>query len=175
MFSNNTQQQAEQKLILLHILHEFNIPLTNTQITEFVMEKDYMNYFSLQQYLGELVSSHMLEYSASSDQYFYLLTEKGRNTLQFFKDRLSPDMITAIQKSVDLKKQMLLKEMQITAEYIKRKDSEYIVDLKVVENDITLIDLKLSVVTNKHAKQICEKWKNEAPSLYGEIINLLIR
>lgn len=175
MFSNNTQQQAEQKLILLHILHEFSIPLTNTQITEFVMEKDYMNYFSLQQYLGELVSSHMLEYSASNDQYFYLLTEKGKNTLHYFKDRLSTDMVVSIQKSVDLKKQMLLKEMQITAEYTKRKENEYIVDLKVVESDITLIDLKLSVVTNKHAKQLCEKWKNEAPSLYGEIINLLIQ
>lgn len=175
MFYNNTQQQAEHKLILLYIMDEFGIPLTNTQITQFVMEKDYMNYFSLQQFLGELVAAGMLEYSASEQNYFYLLTEKGKNTLQYFKDRLSAEALSSIQKAVALKKQMFLKEMQITADYVKKRENEYIVDLKVVENDITLIDLKLNVASNKHAKQICEKWKNEAPSLYGEIIHLLIQ
>ncbi|KXG73645.1 DUF4364 family protein [Thermotalea metallivorans] len=175
MLYNNTQQQAEHKLILLYIMDEFGIPLTNTQITQFVMEKDYMNYFSLQQFLGELVSAGMLEYSAGEQNYFYLLTEKGKNTLQYFKDRLSAEALSSIQKAVALKKQMFLKEMQITADYMKKRENEYIVDLKVVENDITLIDLKLNVASNKHAKQICEKWKNEAPTLYGEIIHLLIQ
>ncbi|MEW9122603.1 MAG: DUF4364 family protein [Thermotaleaceae bacterium] len=175
MFYNNTQQLAERKLMLLFIIDKFEIPLTNTQITQFILEKDYMNYFLLQQFLDELVSSSMLEYSESEGNYFYLLTEKGKSTLQYFSDRLPEDLIMTLEKAIDAKKQTLLKEMQVHADYTKRKENEYVVDLKVIENDITLIDLKLNVVSNKYAKQICEKWKNEAPKLYGDIIHLLIQ
>ena len=173
MFSNS-QESAENKLIILLIMNQFSIPLTNSQIMEFVLEKDYMNYFYLQQALGELVSSGMLEYSQSDESFFYLITEKGKNTLQYFSERLDLQLRSSIEKSVSLKKQMLLRELQVLADYVKERDNEYIVDLKVIENNITLIDLKLNVISNKQAKQICERWKNEAPHLYGDILNLLV-
>lgn len=175
MFFNNTQQLAEHKLILLYIFDQFSMPVTNTQITQFVMEKDYMNYFLLQQFLGELVNTGMLEYSESNNNFFYLLTEKGKRTLEYFQDRLSNELKLTLEKSIELKKQTFLKEMQIMADFTKKKENEYIVDLKVIENNITLIDLKLNVVSNKQAKQICEKWKKEAPTLYGDVIQLLIQ
>lgn len=174
MFYNDTQQLAKHKLILLYIFDKFSMALTNTQITQFIMEKDYMNYFLLQQFLGELVSNGMLEYSKSNNSFFYVLTEKGKRTLQYFKGRLSSELINELDKSIEQKKQRLLKEMQITADYLKKNENEYIVDLKVIENNITLIDLKLNVVSNKQAKQICEKWKTQAQNIYGDIINLLI-
>ena len=173
MFSNS-QESAENKLIILLIMNQFSIPLTNSQIMEFVLEKDYMNYFYLQQALGELVSSGMLEYSQSDESFFYLITEKGKNTLQYFSERLDLQLRSSIEKSVSLKKQMLLRELQVLADYVKERDNEYIVDLKVIENNITLIDLKLNVISNKQAKQIWERWKNEAPHLYGDILNLLV-
>ncbi|WZL74450.1 DUF4364 family protein [Clostridiaceae bacterium 35-E11] len=175
MFFNNTQQLAEHKLILLYIFDQFSMPVTNTQITQLVMEKDYMNYFLLQQFLGELVNTGMLEYSQSNNNFFYLLTEKGKKTLEYFQDRLSNELKLTLQKSIEAKKQTFLKEMQIMADFTKKKENEYIVDLKVIENNITLIDLNLNVVSNKQAKQICEKWKKEAPTLYGDIIQLLIQ
>ncbi|QZY56245.1 DUF4364 family protein [Crassaminicella profunda] len=175
MFDNNTQRLAEHKLILLYIFDEFSMPLTNTQITQFVMEKDYMNYFSLQQFLGELTNTGMLEYSESNNSFFYVITEKGKRTLQYFENRLSNELITTLETSIEEKKKILLKARHITADYTKEKENDYMVDLKVTENNITLIDLKLNVVSNKQAKQICEKWKNEAQNIYGQIINLLIQ
>lgn len=174
MFYDNTQQLAKHKLILLYLFDRFSMPLTNAQITQFIMEKDYMNYFLLQQFLGELVNTGMLEYSESNNSFFYVLTEKGKRALDYFKSRLSNELIHDLNESVEQKKKILLKEMQITADYSKRKEDEYIVDLKVIENNITLIDLKLNVVSNKHAKQICDKWKREAQNIYGDMINLLI-
>ncbi|MCT4604853.1 MAG: DUF4364 family protein [Marinisporobacter sp.] len=174
MFDNNTQRLAEHKLILLYIFDKFSMALTNAQITQFVMEKDYMNYFSLQQFLGELTNTGMLEYSESNNGFFYVITEKGKRTLQYFENRLSNDLINTLEKSIEKKKKKLLKERQVTASYAKENENDYIVDLKVTENNITLIDLKLNVVSNKHAKQICDKWKKEAQNLYGQIINLLI-
>ena len=175
MLVNNTKELAHHKLILLYILDRFSMPLTNTQITQFVMEKDYMNYFSFQQFLGDLVKTKMIEHSKSNNTFFYLITEKGSKTLHYFKNRLSSELIEKLEEDIVSKKQIWLKETQVSSHYTKKNDNEYMVDLKVVENEITLIDLELNVVLNKQAKQICEKWKNEAPTLYGAIINLLIQ
>jgi len=53
-------------------------------------------------------------------------------------------------------------------------DKEYIVSLKVIENELVLIDLKLNVVSAKQAKQICEKWKNSSENIYSQLIGSLI-
>ncbi len=173
MFAKNTQQLAENKLLLLYILEQFSIPLTNTQITEFVLQNDYLNYFSLQQYLIELVSSQLLEYKKNNKNNYYILTEKGKATLKYFKNRIPDALIDEIHQSVSEKKQSLLKKMNITADFSRKKENEYIINLKAMKNNIVLFQLKLSAYSNEQAKKICEKWKNEAPYLYENIIQLL--
>ena len=49
------------KLIILYMLNEVDFPLTNSQISEFILEKEYTNYFHLQQAFSELVDSNLLE------------------------------------------------------------------------------------------------------------------
>lgn len=174
MFANNTKVEAENKLLLLYILNKFEIAITNNQITDFIMENELMNYFVLQQFLSELVNASLLEYTQNEEHYYYLITEKGKDTLNYFKDRLSDKLLTKIDQAVDNRKKVILKETQISANYKKKSKNDYSVELKVIENDITLIDLKLDVVSNKHAKTICDNWKNKAQDIYGEIIKLLI-
>ena len=36
------------KLIVLYMLQKVDFPLTNSQISEFVLDKEYTNYFTLQ-------------------------------------------------------------------------------------------------------------------------------
>jgi len=36
------------------------------------------------------------------------------------------------------------------------------------------MDLKLSVVSAKQAKQVCEKWKNSSEKIYSQLIGSLI-
>ena len=42
------------KLIVLYMLQKVDFPLTNSQISEFVLDKEYTNYFTLQQALSEM-------------------------------------------------------------------------------------------------------------------------
>lgn len=52
---------AESKLILLYFIEKIGFPLSNSEICQFSLEKNYMDYFSVQQYLSELVEAHLLE------------------------------------------------------------------------------------------------------------------
>ena len=57
----STKKLAEHKLIILHLLQKMGISLSNSEICQFLLEKNYMDYFSVQQYLAELESAGWLE------------------------------------------------------------------------------------------------------------------
>jgi len=174
MFTNSSQQLAESKLLLLYIFDRIEFPMSNPQITQFVLENDIMNYFVLQQYLGELKDSKFIIENQKDNEYIFIITEKGKSALSYFANRIPKSQIDKIDQLLNIQKKKLIKNTQIKADYIKLKDNEYLVKLDVIEKDLPIINLKLSVANNKQAKQICEKWRENAPSLYGQIIHLLI-
>lgn len=174
MFNNNSKEEANSKLLLLYTIDKFEIPITDNQLTELVMDMEILNYFVLQQFLLELVDISLLEYTDTDDVYYYLITEKGKETLSYFIDRLDKKLLQKLDNSIVKKRDQIHKEMQISASYEKKGKDDYIVDLKVVENDIKLIHIELDVVSNKQAKTICDNWKSKAENIYGEIIKLLI-
>ena len=63
MSEESIRQLAEHKLIILHLLQKMGIALSNSEICQFLLEKNYMDYFSIQQYLTELVDAGWLEKS----------------------------------------------------------------------------------------------------------------
>ena len=42
------------KLIILYMLRNSSSPITNSEISEFILDREYTNYFHLQQALSEL-------------------------------------------------------------------------------------------------------------------------
>lgn len=89
MFIENTEELAQNKLLLLYIIDKSEKPLTNEEMTEFVLENNYMNYFLIQQYLSELISSNFIEYLTIEDKNVYKIMDKGKATLSYFEDRIS--------------------------------------------------------------------------------------
>ena len=53
------------KLIILKMLSLVDHPLTNSQISEFILEKEYTNYFTLQQVLCEVEETGLVIKSLS--------------------------------------------------------------------------------------------------------------
>ena len=170
----NSDQQLKYKIIILYTINQFSIPLTNQQLTDFILEHDVMNYFDLQQYLTDLVDTSMLEYSMSEGERYYIITESGRNTIELFSDRVSQTLRRTINDSIDTKKKSFVIKTNITADYYKEDDNDYVVHLSVKEGIYTLMDIKVNVVSNKDAKHICENWEKKAQYLYGDILNKLI-
>ena len=85
------------KLIILYMLNKVDFPLTNSQISEFILDEGYTTYFKLQQALAELAESGFIREESTHSRTFYHLTEEGRETLHFFKN----DISTAIQEDID--------------------------------------------------------------------------
>ena len=48
------------KLIVLYMLEKVDFPLSNTQISDFFLEKEYTNYFTVQQVVHDLIETDLI-------------------------------------------------------------------------------------------------------------------
>lgn len=175
MFKNSSEELAVNKLLLLYILDKMEINLTNSQITQIIMKNDLMNYFSLQQFLSELIESDFIKTFKEDNKEYYCLAKKSIETLEYFISRIPSELKEKIDIYILQNKDEVLKETQVKSNFSKIEENEFVVNLKVIENQSTLINIDLNVASNKQAKQICDNWKKNAPTMYADIIQLLIK
>lgn len=171
----NNLDLAETKLVLLYTFQKLNIPITNNQITNIMIENNIMNYFSLQQYLVELCNSEFIKIVSQDNKNYYILTPEGEKIINYFINRVPYSVKEKISNLVESKVDKIKEEIQITADYIPEKENEYVVECKVNENGTDLINLKINVPTKPQAKEICENWRNHASSIFGEILDSITK
>lgn len=169
----NSSELAESKLLLLYVIKVIKQPISNTQLTEIILEQNLLNYFTLQQYLSELNTSEFIEYQEVNGKKVLAITKKGENVLSLFKDRISPSKINIIDSYIKEKIELIKKELNIQSDYTIGNNDSFIVDIKALEDEVPLIDLKLAVPTKKQAVYLCNKWQENPSEIYNQIINLL--
>lgn len=162
------------KLIILYMLNKVDFPLTTSQISEFVLDKGYTSYFKLQEALSELAQSELIWPETTHNRTLYHLTENGAETILYFSNKIS----SAIRKDIDdflREKQYDLKEeASVKSDYYLTTGKEYEVRCQIMENGSSLIDLKLTVPTEKEAEAIVNRWNLKSQEIYALLLaNLL--
>lgn len=162
------------KLIILYMLDKVDFPLTTAQISEFILDKGYTTYFKLQSTLSEMIDSDLIVSETTHNRTLYHLTENGKETIHFFKNKISP----AIQKDIDdflkEKEYDLKEEASVKTEYYLNTNREYEVRCRIVENGFSLIDLKLTVPTETEAETIANNWTRKNQEIYALLLSKLL-
>ncbi len=171
----SVNQLAENKLILLYLIQKMAFPLSNSEICQFALEKNYMDYFSAQQYLSELVEAHLLKQNKHKNDTRYTLTQKGKDMIHYFISHLSENIKKEIDSYVQQNKKRIHTESEVTARYFLQPNNDYLVKCTLCDGDGTnLMEISLPVATKEQAKWICDNWKNNITRIYGTILNALI-
>ena len=147
----NSAELAENKLLVLYVIKSLKQPISNTQLTEIILENNFINYFTLQQYISELEYSNFVKY-----------IEKNEKKLISITDNYISATIENIKK-----------ELTIYSDYTIDNNDSYIVNLRAFEDESLLIDLKVSVPSKKQANALCSKWKDDPSTIYTKIIQSL--
>lgn len=162
------------KLIILYMLNKVDFPLTTAQISEFILDKGYTTFFKLQSTLSEMIESDLIVSETTHNRTLYHLTENGKETIHFFKNKISP----AIQKDIDdflkEKEYDLKEEASVKTEYYLNTNHEYDVRCRIVENGFSLIDLKLTVPTETEAETIANNWTRKNQEIYALLLSNLL-
>ncbi len=163
------------KLIILFLLDKVDFPLTNAQISNFILEKDYTNYFNIQQSISELIEAEFVSVETIGHSSHYRITTSGTETLSFFDNMISPaiqeDMVNYLKKN----KYSLRDEGSTLSEYFEAKKGEYTVRLRVLEKSESIIDLNIAVPTEEDAAKICNNWRAQSQKIYAYVLSNLLK
>lgn len=162
------------KLIVLYILSRVDFPLTNSQLTEFILDKEYTNYFNVQQVISDLIEDKFITYKTIRNSSLYLLTDSGLETLDFFNNIISTGIKDDIEEYLAENKYKLQEEVSSQADFSQIKKGEYLVRLKVIERNTPIIDLQLVVSSEEDAINFCNNWKNKSSDIYGYLMSSLL-
>lgn len=170
-----TELDTMYRLIILFMLDKVEYPLTNTQITNFILEKDYTTYFTVQQTFSDLLSSELITAESTHSNTRYRITEEGRQTLRFFNakitDAIKEDILTYFREHhYDLKQ-----ETSVYADYFKAAGKGYGVRCQIKEIERSVIDLTITVDTKEQAEAICSNWSEQSTEVYALLMDMLLK
>ena len=148
------------------MLDKVDFPLTTSQISEFILDKGYTTYFRLQETLSELTDSELLT--------LYRLTETGADTIHFFSNKISPEIRTEIDDFLKEKQYDLKEEVAVKSDYYLKTDHQFEVQCQIVENGSSLIDMRITVPTEKEAKAIVNNWNLKNQEIYASLLSQLL-
>lgn len=163
------------KLIILYMLKQADFPLSNSQITDFFLEKEYTDYFTIQQTIHELIDSELVHAESTQLNTQYRLTSAGTETLRFFQDKISDDIQTDIAGYFSKNRYAMKNENAYLADYYKTPEQEYAVHCLLKEKTVNRLDFTLIVKTKEQAEAICVNWKNQADDVFGCLMDLLLK
>lgn len=175
MGNDSNRELAENKLILLYILHKVDMPISNQQIVKFILENKFMNYFSLQEYLNELYENNYVVNTDYENRNCYVITQKGIETLNCLSSHIPRNIKSYIDSNLKNIKKNVKNEFSITANFTAENENEFIVNCKIKEESFELININLLVGSQENANKICSNWKNHAEYIYADIIENLIK
>ena len=121
------------KLIVLYMLKKVNFPLTNAQISDFILGQEYTSYFHLQQVLTEMVESSLIQTEAIRNATYYRMTENGAQTLEFFEKEISPEIKRDITNYLVTHSYEMRNESSTLADYYRTSNQDFAVHCMVKE------------------------------------------
>ncbi len=165
---------ALYKLIVLYMLNKVEFALTNSQISDFILEERYTDYFTLQETLADMVESKLLDTKTIRNSTHYSLTELGRETLGYFGNRISKGIQKDIEEYLKKNKVKLRNENAVVADYFSNASGEFTVRLQVKEKKDILVDLSLSVPLEQQAILLCDNWQKKNAEIYKYLMKELM-
>lgn len=154
------------KLIVLYMLDRVSFPLTTAQISDFILEKEYTNFLTLQQVINELTDAGMISTRSIRNRTHLAITDEGRETLTFFQNRINDAIKTDIKTYFRENELSLRNEVSVLGDYYKSTSGEYEAHLVAKDRGNKLIELTLSVPSEEMAASICDNWQNKNQEIY---------
>ena len=162
------------KLMNLYMLKQVNFPLTNAQLSNFFLDRDYTTYFTLQQALNELLEAGLIRQETLRNRTRYEITKEGEDTLEFFGKTISPAIVEDMDQYLKENRFRMRNEVGLVSDFYKSTHQDYTVHCEVREGKNVLVSLDVSVPDKDQAEMMCSHWKDKSQEIYSFIMKSLM-
>ena len=169
-------KSPKDRLMILYLLDQIDLPLSRSHITDYFLQAELLDYYTLQQSLSDMVSGGYLDATTDNNTTRYTLTDEGLQTLEYFEKHIPPSVRNKITRYIKENLKDIKRSFENTATFFPNSDnSEFLVKCGVYEEGRVLMELSISVDTREQARLIQNNWKSGAKTLYGDIIRTLAK
>lgn len=161
------------KLIVLYMLNRVTFPMTTAQVSDFVLEREYTNFLTLQQVINELTDAGLISSETIRNRTHLSITDEGRNTLNFFQNRINEAIKQEINTYFRENEFSLRNEVSVLGDYYKSTSGEFEAHLVAKDKGINLVDITMSVPAEEMAAAICDNWQKKNQEIYKYLVEQL--
>ncbi|MCR5404718.1 MAG: DUF4364 family protein [Butyrivibrio sp.] len=162
------------KMIVLYMLMRSDVPLSKSQIYDFMLEEGYTTFMTLQEAFSELSSSGLINETTVANRTYLEITAEGEQSLEFFGNRINPAIREQVDDYLRENSIRLRDESSVLGDYRKVGENEYVVRLWAKEKYEDLIDIRIPVPTEQMAQKMLEEWKEKNQEIYKYLYDVLL-
>ncbi len=162
------------KITILELLGKSGFPLSNSQISDFFLDYNLTDYFTAQQAISDDEEAGFIVSSSTHNSTTYGITEDGKKTLELFRNKLSQELVADIGRYLRANSMAMKEENSYKATFFKADRGGYVVQLKILEDDHSTMDLTFHVSTQAMAETLCNNWKARCEDVYASIMDILM-
>lgn len=162
------------KLIIMYMIEVTKAPLSNSDISDYILEKGYTDSIKLQVAISELIDDKMINASSMLNRTYLTLTKEGQETIQSLESRISPSIRSEIYEYLLSKASELNEKHSLQTSY-SEVPGGYKADMVAKDKDGELFSLTLTFPTESLAVSACENFKKTSSGIYSYLISQLMK
>ncbi len=156
--------ETEFKLRLLRCVDVLDC-VTELSLWTFVAELDLMDYVTMRLCLHQLLAADEVEYGAGAMKNQLYLTQKGRQALSLFGERLPTEISAKIVNAAAAFRERITSSQQVRAAYEMAKHNDYRLILSVSEGDLRMLEIRMHVKSRRLAGRAIKQFEAQAPKV----------
>lgn len=149
-------------------------PLSNSDISDYILEKGYTDSIKLQVAISELIDDELVTATSMLNRTYLTLTEEGKETIASLESRISSSVRSEIYEYLLSKASELNEKHSIQTSY-EQIGNEYKADMIAKDKDEDLFSLSLTFPTEGLAISACENFKKSSSEIYSFLIDKLMQ
>ena len=162
------------KITTLHILKKADFPISNKTLCEFFIDGGYTDYFNVQQSIGSLLDTGMIENVGEKNSDKYIITDEGRKTLLLFSERITDTIESDVRDFFTKNGFAMRRENLFFADYYKSSTGGFYVHCRMSEEEKNVMDLTFHVPDKAQAEAICMNWEIKYADVYAALMDELM-
>jgi hypothetical protein len=156
------------KLVILFTLNEYQKPLTNPELSKYIMDENSVDYFLLQHNIYELVKMEKMRVFKENGKDYYQITEVGSETVGFFVSKIPMVVRKRIKNAIDNRKKLDAPQTKVIADFMP-EGNEFLAGVKILEEGQEQFSLNILVPRREHARVVCEYFEKNIEDIFKSI------
>ncbi len=167
-------EPSEVKLIIMYIIENFREPIDNGQITDIFMDYAFVDYFTMQKYLDELVETKLVAIDYADKLRLYFLADHGREAYEAYIHKIPTSVREKLLKTIKAYKKRERNAEDISASFRSINELSYLTELSIRDSGFPLMEVRLAVGSKDTAREICQKFKEDPDKVYKALMGAVM-